>query len=150
MCQIFKLTWFCYYLLAGSIIGSSININNQDKVINNEKKYSLTIQIEDVIVTKGILYLAIYTNKNDFMKRPYLKEKYFPRNFPKGLVFNLPAGEYAVTIYQDLNNNSRLDKFFSIPIEPYGISNNVRTFPKFEDSKIKLFKDKIIKIKIKN
>ncbi len=150
MCQIFKLQCFCYYLCWGAIIiGSSIN--NQDKVINNEKKYSLTIQIEDVIIIKGILYLAIYTNENDFMKKPYLMKKYISPNFPKKLVFrNLPEGEYAVTIYQDLNNNSRLDKFFSIPIEPYGISNNVKTFPKFKNSKVKLLKNKVINIKIKN
>lgn len=42
----------------------------------------------------------------------------------------IPAGEYAVLLYHDLNGNQKLDKnFFGIPREPYGISNNPK--PRF-------------------
>lgn len=43
----------------------------------------------------------------------------------------IPAGEYAIQVYQDTNNNRRLDfGLFGIPREPVGISNwNGRGIP---------------------
>jgi len=41
------------------------------------------------------------------------------------LSLDLPAGVYAVTVYEDLNCNRVLDhNFFGIPREPVGASNN--------------------------
>lgn len=38
---------------------------------------------------------------------------------------DLPPGVYAVTVYEDLNNNHKLDhNFIGIPREPVGVSNN--------------------------
>ena len=49
----------------------------------------------------------------------------------------LPPGRYAVTVYQDLNGNKKLDKnLMGIPQEPAGASNNPRTRmgpPSFEE-----------------
>jgi uncharacterized protein (DUF2141 family) len=37
---------------------------------------------------------------------------------------SLPAGEYAMVVYQDTNGNNELDSgLFSIPKEPFGITN---------------------------
>lgn len=55
-------------------------------------------------------------------------------------VFNgvLP-GPYAVGVYQDENNNGQLDTgIFGIPVEPMGVSNNVRPLlgpPSFNDAR---------------
>jgi acyl-CoA reductase-like NAD-dependent aldehyde dehydrogenase/uncharacterized protein (DUF2141 family) len=50
----------------------------------------------------------------------------------------LPAGRYAVSVYQDLNGNGKLDSgAFGIPNEPVGISNNPKIRygpPRFDDS----------------
>ena len=36
------------------------------------------------------------------------------------------AGRYAIAVYQDLDNNNKLDRWLGlIPKEPYGFSNNV-------------------------
>ncbi|GAB2772180.1 hypothetical protein GCM10027175_07190 [Hymenobacter latericoloratus] len=55
------------------------------------------------------------------------------------LPVELPAGEWAVAITQDTNNNDKLDKnFMGIPTEPFAFSNNVRprlTPPDFNDCK---------------
>ena len=41
---------------------------------------------------------------------------------------DLPPGVYAVTVYEDLNNNQKLDhNFIGIPREPVGVSNNPTT-----------------------
>ena len=43
---------------------------------------------------------------------------------------NLPEGQYALSCFQDLNGNGKLDtNLVGIPTEPYGFSNNAR--PKF-------------------
>lgn len=50
---------------------------------------------------------------------------------------DIPFGEYAIAIYQDLNGNGKLDtNIFGAPTEPYGFSNNVRpkfSAPSFDD-----------------
>lgn len=144
MYQTFKL--LCTCCIAIGLFNSNIK-----KEKTTDETFSLTIEIDGIMVKKGTLYLAIYTTEDSFLKTPYIKKKFLSTEFPSKLTFNdLPKGEYAVTIYQDLNDNKELDKFFSIPIEPYGISNNVSSFPKFKNSKIQLTKNESIKIKIKN
>ncbi|NVO83500.1 DUF2141 domain-containing protein [Hymenobacter terrestris] len=55
------------------------------------------------------------------------------------LPVQLPPGEWAVVITQDLNNNDKVDKnFLGIPTEPFAFSNNVRPRlapPAFDDCK---------------
>lgn len=134
-----------YYVLFGNFAPTF----QMEKPINDY--YSLSIEIEGIIIKKGTLYLAIYSTEDSFMKDPYQKMKFTSNKFPGLLtILNLPRGEYAVTIFQDLNENGKLDKFFSVPIEPYGISNNVNVYPDFENAKIKLSKNESIKINIKN
>ena len=53
---------------------------------------------------------------------------------------DIPFGEYAIAIYQDLNNNGVLDKnVFGYPSEPFGFSKNFKprfSAPDFDDCKI--------------
>lgn len=48
-------------------------------------------------------------------------------------------GPYAIGVYQDENNNGQLDTgIFGIPVEPMGVSNNVRPLlgpPSFNDAR---------------
>ena len=58
---------------------------------------------------------------------------------PQTLVFNdVAAGEYAVSIFYDVNSNEKLDtSIFGIPKEPTGVSNNAigkNGPPAFEDA----------------
>jgi uncharacterized protein (DUF2141 family) len=55
--------------------------------------------------------------------------------------FDLPPGEYAVSTYQDENNNGKLDRYIiGKPKEPYGFSNNVKPFgpPSYKSCKFTL------------
>lgn len=57
------------------------------------------------------------------------------------VVFALPPGTYAVSTYQDVNGNKKLDRYLvGKPKEPYGFSNNVRPFgpPSFKDCRFEL------------
>lgn len=55
---------------------------------------------------------------------------------------HLPAGEYAVAAYADMNGNGKLDSnFLGIPKEPVGVSRNAEGRfgpPKFADAAFKL------------
>lgn len=65
----------------------------------------------------------------------------------------LSAGRYAVRLYDDENNNQKLDSnFFRIPSERYGYSNNVRGWmgePSFERQLFRVTSDTSITIKLK-
>ena len=54
----------------------------------------------------------------------------------------LPSGTYAVTVYEDLNSNHKLDhSFIGIPNEPVGASNNPKVHmrpPRFNESSFRL------------
>ena len=68
--------------------------------------------------------------------------------------FDLPPGEYAVSTYQDVNRNNKLDRyFFGKPKEPYGFSNNVKSLgpPAYAKCKFDLStSSKTISIKLIN
>ncbi|GHT12372.1 hypothetical protein FACS189426_15660 [Bacteroidia bacterium] len=65
---------------------------------------------------------------------------------------NLASGEYAVTTYQDENDNGKLDTgLYGIPTEKYGFSNNVRGKmgpPAFKECLFKVEEDMVINITI--
>jgi uncharacterized protein (DUF2141 family) len=120
------------------------------------KTHLLSIRIIGVSQIKGTLYIAVFRPNDTF--------PVFGKQF-KGVVkevggeiqnysfSELPEGEYAVAIYQDLNRNNKLDKnILGVPEERYGFSNNARrTFsaPSFQEAKIKLNKDLQITIQLK-
>ena len=62
---------------------------------------------------------------------------------------NLTVGQYAVSVYQDSNNNGQLDTgLFGIPKEKYGFSNGARR-PNFRDCLFDFSRDMTITIRIK-
>lgn len=69
----------------------------------------------------------------------------------KSTISDLPSGEYAVAVFQDLNNNGKLDTgLFGIPKEPYAFSNNFRprfSAPQFSDCSF-IYSGKLHEIKI--
>ena len=56
--------------------------------------------------------------------------------------YKLPAGQYAVGIFHDVNLNNKMDNnFLGLPKEQYGFSNNARALfgpPSFEDAAFEL------------
>ena len=98
----------------------------------------LTVKVENIKDLKGRLKLAVYDQDAQFLKTALtwadqeIKEHTVSYTF-KGL----KKGTYAVSIFQDENENGKLDaNFFGIPSEPYAFSNNARGMfgpPSFED-----------------
>ena len=112
------------------------------------KTHTLSIHISGISKIKGSLFIAVFRATDDF--------PVFGKQF-KGIIKevegksqnytfdNLPEGEYALAIYQDVNRNKILDKnLLGIPTEIYGFSNNARrnfSAPSFQEAKFKLNKD---------
>jgi len=89
---------------------------------NNE---TITIEITNVVVNGGKIYLAVFRNTDEYKKeKPYI---YYELEDDKSIIshrLSLPAGEYVITVCQDANGNGKIDYgFFGIPKELVGISN---------------------------
>lgn len=61
---------------------------------------------------------------------------------------DVPAGQYAISTYQDVNGNHKLDKWIFGPREPWGFSYSGKMVfpPKFEDVSFNLVYDTRINI----
>jgi len=116
-----------------------------------QRNCSIKVNVKNVLINKGDFYFALYNKEGDFMKTPYSKIKVPAGRVKNGVIFTkLPAGEYAVTIFQDLNSNKTLDKVMSVPVEPYGLSNNVPAYPTYASTKFTVTDQSAITVSLHN
>jgi uncharacterized protein (DUF2141 family) len=87
---------------------------------------TLTIRVENVDIGKGHLMAGIFNDERTFPDNYFRGEKTAVSERTMIItIANLPKGQYAVSVYQDSNDNEQLDKnIFGIPGEKYGFSNN--------------------------
>jgi len=115
---------FSLLLLGLLIFGSSKVLGQTDL-----EKETLTLRIEDLIPQTGVVRAALFQSSDGF---PNNTKKAFALNQSSvtannvTLTFeNIPFGIYAISVYQDLNNDHRLNKsILGIPKEPIGFSND--------------------------
>ena len=84
-----------------------------------------TIEINSVTVNGGLVYVAVYSNEND-----YKNEKAFasfilkPDNATLTHSLDLPEGEYVVSVFQDKDGDGKLNSgLFGLPTEHVGKTN---------------------------
>ena len=115
-------------------------------VSSHSAKGSIQLTLKNLEVGQGSVRLAIYDNSADFEQQG--KTVYgtvitdFSEKEKKIALPELGFGQYAIAVYQDLNNNKKLDKtVLGIPKEPYAFSNNPTVKwnpPSFAESKFQL------------
>ena len=96
---------------------------------------SLDIKISNIKKNTGKIVVEIYNSKISWLKIPYRKMELSSGQDVQTASFKVPYGNYAITIYQDLNNNGKADmNFMGIPKELIGFGNNYKPFgePKFK------------------
>jgi len=105
----------------------------------------VTIVITDLPSTTAAVKLNFYNSADTFLQsgQATLQQTVLPGGQHQAQVrVALPAGEWAVALMQDTNNNGEVDRnVLGIPNEPYAFSNNVRprfSAPKFEDCKFRV------------
>ena len=122
-----------------------------------KEEYSLTIEVENLRNSKGVLQVALYNKEgsipDEIFKKYYRLEKAKIVNGKSEITFeNLPKGKYAVNILHDENNNSKIDKGLILPKEGIGFSNyssiGLTNRPYFKKASFDLFQDKEIKVKV--
>ena len=88
----------------------------------------LTISILNIEENRGEILIAIYNSKNDFLieSKVYKVLKIEISNKKaSGSWADLPKGNYAISLFHDINKNKKLDtNRLGIPSEPYGFSND--------------------------
>ncbi|MBL8201348.1 MAG: DUF2141 domain-containing protein [Chromatiales bacterium] len=105
---------------------------------------NLRVVATNVKSDQGKIFVWVYDKKDDWLSDRYRTQKAVAvagnRNGDRVTVeLLLPAGEYALSIFQDVNDDGKLERnFIGIPKEPAGLSNNLRPKfgpPKYKDAK---------------
>jgi uncharacterized protein (DUF2141 family) len=84
-----------------------------------------TIEINGVTVNGGLIYVAVYSNENDYKaETTFIKFILEPASSRITHSLELPEGEYVVSVYQDKNGDEKLNTgLFGIPSERIGKTN---------------------------
>lgn len=87
----------------------------------------LTVEVTGLKSAKGQVMLAVYNKSESFLKQPFkVAAVNAQADKVRLLVADLPAGDYALSVFQDENSNGKLDSNpIGMPVEPYGFSNDV-------------------------
>jgi uncharacterized protein (DUF2141 family) len=117
---------------------------------------TLTVNTTGINSIKGNVYVYLYTSEEGFpievSKANRFKKAEVVSNSVTVIFENLKPGIYAVSVYQDIDANGKINKnFLGIPKEPVGVSNNAEGVmgpPKYEDAKFNLNSNKTIEIKL--
>lgn len=102
--------------------------------------------------TAGTIYALVFNSSDTFVDlRDPVRMESLPPGAGSFRFSSLPAGNYAVVVYQDRNGNRQLDKnFIGIPREPLGFSNRHRPQgpPSFTRAAFKLQEDEAREIEV--
>lgn len=120
-------------------------------IFGQQEVGQVQLSLKNIDPRRGSIRVAIYDNRTDFenQQKPVhgmvikdLTERHAEVELPI-----MAFGTYAIAVYQDKNNNDRLDtNLLGIPKEPYAFSNNpvAKWSPAtFEESKFNLRKGKL-------
>jgi uncharacterized protein (DUF2141 family) len=111
---------------------------------------TLTIAVSNIKSDVGNMNYAIYNNEDNWLGDGVVTDKTLVvadtiENGAISTSFDLPAGDYAVSVHHDDNDNGKMDtNFIGIPKEPIGLSNGaVAKFgpPKYKDAVFTLSED---------
>lgn len=114
---------------------------------------TIQLEVQNIKASKGSIKVAIFGAEEDFLvdEKAIQGHSVSTTNSNKLIIKldDLPFGTYAIAIYQDINDNNKLDtNLFGVPKEPYGFSNNARSKwgpPDYQIAKFEL-NQKVLKI----
>lgn len=119
--------------------------------------FQLTVKVENISNDEGVISIALCDSKQNYDQGdlPYKGLRGEIKNGLCMILFeNIPAGEYAVKLFHDENNNHKLDmNFMGIPSEDYGFSNNASgTFgpASWEDAVFEVKENTVVTIDLDN
>ena len=89
------------------------------------QEFKINLQINNVNQNKGKIFIAVYNKAESYKKQvpdiPIIIES---KTNPLSIELSIPKGDYVFSVFQDINNNNKLDtNLVGMPKEPVGISN---------------------------
>lgn len=94
----------------------------------NAYAHELVLQVDQITKTKGVMMIALYNSAESYKSdnNVFKGQKVAVTKNTLSINFgDVPAGDYAIKLYQDENENGVIDKnTIGIPTEGYGFSNN--------------------------
>ncbi len=126
----------------GRICAAHATAQSQEGGSLGEQRVRIAVSITDLENSVGSAGVALWHADEGFPEdiESALRTSYVPITDSVARVSfdGLEPGAYAVTVYNDLNNNRRFDKnWIGMPKEAWGVSNNVRPrlrAPRFEEA----------------
>jgi len=119
-------------------------------------EYLVNVSINNIKSSEGKFMVAVYEGEENYREKAFI-EKTVSVNTTGSQEFtiSLPAGEYAVAVFQDLNDNEELDKnLVGIPKEPFGFTNKsmgTMSAPGYEDTKFTASKNnQVVQVELKH
>ena len=114
-------------------------------------EFEVTLNITNIETIEGKLFLSIYQDAQSFKKKEPLKTISVQVDGKEMTITEkLPQGEYVFFVYQDINENDKLDRnFLGMPKEPVGYGNHKGGRPGgFNKLKIEIKENKSVDIKL--
>lgn len=110
--------------------------------------------IKNVSDKPGTLYIGFFDSEKTFLKKPVRGEKVAAHSGTvKAVIKNVPAGEYAISIFHDVNENGKMDRnFIGIPKEGVGASNDAAgSFgpPSYDKAKFTVPRSQLVSVTMK-
>ncbi|MFT4519440.1 MAG: hypothetical protein ACI9JM_001836 [Halioglobus sp.] len=114
---------------------------------------ALEITVTNIVDGSGTLYLAVQDSADTWLETdsdaaPF-RDVIQPVSSTQNMVIrieDLPPGQYAVSLFQDLDGDVELDtNFIGFPKEPFGFSAPMGKFgpPKFEDAAVQIAEEDV-------
>ena len=115
--------------------------------------YSFDIKITNIEDRKATIYIAVFDSEEGFPSEGEKAEFAWMgtvEEAEEGVQTNLTSGNYAVSVFQDIDGSGKLTrKFYGAPKEPYGMSNTFKKLkmkPNFEKIAVDIEESETLKI----
>ena len=113
---------------------------------------NLTVRISNIELDGSKIYIGVYDDESSFKQKMGAADSItiISKASPQEVLFkDIPSGDYAIAVFQDINDNGKIDLGkLKIPTEPVGISNysisKSKLPPTFEKAKFTFCGDTLI------
>lgn len=139
-----------FTVLLGFMIIALMAFKN-GKLYPPESDVEITLKMENLKPQKSVVFVAIFQNSDTFLGEKRFKSVKIdnPGETSVSKKILLPQGTYGIAVFQDLNENEKLDKnFIGIPNEPYCFSNGAAGHfgpPSWDEARVKIENDAVLK-----
>lgn len=116
-----------------------------------QNKYSLTVAVKGINQRSGKIFATLSNDANSFPQSGGFANAIAEVSKEGDIILkfeNVLEGRYAIVLFQDLNENKKLDMNGMMPAEPFGFSNVTMLMgpPTFEQCAFELSENKTIEI----